>query len=216
VQPQAGTCTDFIKNGTETDVDCGGMYCPACGVGRFCAINTDCASQSCVSGHCTLPTFTPPPTADVYLIQTGAGIVITPGTQAGYGITSGGNGSFRLVWTGDGTSTGQYREFFGSVVTDGTFVSITPGCGGQCSTDPGDYISQPYSVAGGQRVDFDSFNVNNLDGFDFVVTGGALGNGEPAYFDLYIDGVYHPELVDFPSGGAQSSPQVIPFGLRSQ
>lgn len=40
------TCTDGEKNGTETDVDCGGG-CDKCGVGRVCAQATDCASNDC-------------------------------------------------------------------------------------------------------------------------------------------------------------------------
>ena len=31
-----GTCTDGVQNGDETDVDCGGTACPACGVGQRC------------------------------------------------------------------------------------------------------------------------------------------------------------------------------------
>lgn len=35
------SCFDNMKNGIETDVDCGGM-CPPCGSGKACAINLDC------------------------------------------------------------------------------------------------------------------------------------------------------------------------------
>src|SRR5262249_6085002 len=39
------TCIDNIKDGTETDVDCGGGICPAtCAVGKNCALNVDCTS----------------------------------------------------------------------------------------------------------------------------------------------------------------------------
>lgn len=48
-QPAVATCTDGIKNGTETDVDCGGGTCPKCGVGRTCATPSDC--QSGVFSH---------------------------------------------------------------------------------------------------------------------------------------------------------------------
>ena len=43
----AGTnCTSVVKNGTETDVGCGGPVCPACVVGKHCALNRDCASPA--------------------------------------------------------------------------------------------------------------------------------------------------------------------------
>ena len=44
---QAATCTDTVKNGTETDVDCGGATCPACPEGKGCVVGTDCTSTAC-------------------------------------------------------------------------------------------------------------------------------------------------------------------------
>jgi hypothetical protein len=43
----APTCTDGIKDGLETDIDCGGPSCPACTNGKICLSNTDCASSLC-------------------------------------------------------------------------------------------------------------------------------------------------------------------------
>ncbi|HEY0882510.1 MAG TPA: Ig-like domain-containing protein, partial [Archangium sp.] len=48
------SCSDRLRNGTETDVDCGGS-CPACGFGQLCTTNVDCASNRCLSGMCALP-----------------------------------------------------------------------------------------------------------------------------------------------------------------
>jgi hypothetical protein len=40
------------------------------------------------------------------------------------------------------------------------------------------------------------------------------GSGKPVYFDLYIDGARHPELVFYPtSTGTVASPTAIPFGI---
>jgi hypothetical protein len=162
-----------------------------------------------MTNRCIDPTFSPVAAADVYHIDGGAGVTVTPGTLAGYGITAAASGlSFRLVWTGDGSATNQYREFYGSVATPGTFTSVTPGCGGACNVGQ-DYISSSYPVTGGQRVDFDAFNVASLDGFDFVV------DTEPVVFDLYIDGTHQITTIFFTSGGVQTSPQVIPFGLTT-
>jgi hypothetical protein len=44
-------CNDNIKNGDETDVDCGGS-CGPCAVGLGCAVPGDCASGTCVGGTC--------------------------------------------------------------------------------------------------------------------------------------------------------------------
>jgi hypothetical protein len=35
-------CADHRVDGTETDIDCGGVVCAACGVGRGCNSNLDC------------------------------------------------------------------------------------------------------------------------------------------------------------------------------
>lgn len=43
---QAPTCTDGVRNGNETDVDCGGT-CPGCALGETCAEHTDCSLAYC-------------------------------------------------------------------------------------------------------------------------------------------------------------------------
>lgn len=47
----AASCTDGIKNGAETDTDCGGA-CAKCGNGKSCASNVDCTSAACAGGKC--------------------------------------------------------------------------------------------------------------------------------------------------------------------
>ena len=49
----APTPTDGIRNGTETDIDCGGSNAPACATGRACAIGSDCVELACTGGTCT-------------------------------------------------------------------------------------------------------------------------------------------------------------------
>jgi len=41
------TCVDQVKDGTETDVDCGGGTCGTCAIGKKCNVNTDCTSNAC-------------------------------------------------------------------------------------------------------------------------------------------------------------------------
>jgi hypothetical protein len=50
--PAAPTCSDGIRNGNETDVDCGGPTCPKCATGKTCASGTDCVSGVCTNGVC--------------------------------------------------------------------------------------------------------------------------------------------------------------------
>lgn len=50
----AATCTDGVKNGTETDLDCGGM-CTRCADDAVCAGEGDCQSQVCLDQRCQAP-----------------------------------------------------------------------------------------------------------------------------------------------------------------
>ena len=56
-QCAAPKCTDKVKNGSESDMDCGGT-CPACADGKTCTKATDCSSGVCdaTSGLCLAPT----------------------------------------------------------------------------------------------------------------------------------------------------------------
>src|SRR5260221_3208578 len=44
-----GPCHNGKKDGTETDVDCGGTDCPKCDDGKKCTQVSDCASGTCNS-----------------------------------------------------------------------------------------------------------------------------------------------------------------------
>ncbi len=46
------TCSDGLKNGNETAVDCGGGTCPPCASGQACLINSDCTSNVCSGSVC--------------------------------------------------------------------------------------------------------------------------------------------------------------------
>lgn len=52
-------CSDGIRNGEETDVDCGGRVCDPCPLGLSCDAPSDC-----ISGHCAGFICTPAPTCD--------------------------------------------------------------------------------------------------------------------------------------------------------
>ena len=41
-----------LRNGSETDVDCGGGTCGKCGTGKMCSVTADCAAGACTGGFC--------------------------------------------------------------------------------------------------------------------------------------------------------------------
>jgi hypothetical protein len=47
-----GSCRDAVKNGTETDVDCGGPDCASCAAGKQCREARDCRSTLCEGNQC--------------------------------------------------------------------------------------------------------------------------------------------------------------------
>jgi hypothetical protein len=47
------SCADGVRDGSETDVDCGGGSCPQCGNGRSCFQPSDCQSNNCQNGFCS-------------------------------------------------------------------------------------------------------------------------------------------------------------------
>lgn len=52
-------CDDFVLNGNETDIDCGGGFCAKCELGKKCRIDSDCLSDACDPYRfiCITPTF---------------------------------------------------------------------------------------------------------------------------------------------------------------
>jgi hypothetical protein len=48
----SNACQDKKKNGSESDIDCGGT-CPRCAVGKTCNSRADCTSARCDGGTCT-------------------------------------------------------------------------------------------------------------------------------------------------------------------
>jgi len=44
---EADSCTNGVEDGEESDVDCGGLECQKCDIGKKCAKNSDCELNSC-------------------------------------------------------------------------------------------------------------------------------------------------------------------------
>ncbi len=52
------TCSDSVKNATESDVDCGGGACQKCQDTKGCVASSDCVSGLCTGGVCHTPSCT--------------------------------------------------------------------------------------------------------------------------------------------------------------
>lgn len=53
--PPGPTCSDGVKNGSETDIDCGDQCPNKCALGQGCTKASDCVSQICAQGACVVP-----------------------------------------------------------------------------------------------------------------------------------------------------------------
>ncbi|MBS2033179.1 MAG: hypothetical protein JST54_35225 [Deltaproteobacteria bacterium] len=104
----APSCTDHQRNGTETDIDCGGS-CGPCGDGKLCGTNSDCVSGLCASGTCqtaatpTIRDFSATPT----LVSTGATAQLMADFSGGAGRIDPGIGA---VTSGAAVSTGALTQ----------------------------------------------------------------------------------------------------------
>jgi hypothetical protein len=49
--PPLASCSDFVQNQDETDVDCGGATCSTCNVGKKCNQNSDCSTDLCMGWY---------------------------------------------------------------------------------------------------------------------------------------------------------------------
>jgi hypothetical protein len=61
-------CKDNQKDADETDVDCGGVDCPACAPGLHCKKGTDCTTTVCRSGSCGCTYASNCPSTDLCLL----------------------------------------------------------------------------------------------------------------------------------------------------
>lgn len=59
IQPEVSSCTDGVRNGEESDADCGGNTCEKCRNGKACRQASDCVIGNCTeklrceAAHCT-------------------------------------------------------------------------------------------------------------------------------------------------------------------
>ena len=48
-------CYNAVKDGSESDVNCGGGFCKTCALGQTCQVGEDCTTQLCIDGACVKP-----------------------------------------------------------------------------------------------------------------------------------------------------------------
>jgi hypothetical protein len=136
------TCMDGYKDGTETDVDCGGA-CPAkCLTGKLCSVGGDCQSGVCLGGVCLASTCSMPSgvTDSVATAYDGFTSSVGASTTLLTSMWSAGHGGVYFVggkmWWNEGTTdcggwTAKTVTFIPNA--NGTAGSITSAC----ETGPG-------------------------------------------------------------------------------
>ncbi len=112
----AESCTDTLKNGQESDVDCGGSQCSPCATGLSCRLASDCVSQVCSSSTC---------------VDNGTG-----GTGGAGGVTTTGGASSGGSGTGGSSSGGSSTGGKASGGTPSTGGKATGATSGAATDDP--------------------------------------------------------------------------------
>ena len=180
------------------------MLCGGPNMNRFPLLAALAAPIACLACADRIPEPPPAAPATTYRVALGSATGVQPGVTVGYSVTAIAPNTFRVYWTGDARVTGDgFREFSGSLTTDGRFVAVAPGCANAaCHLEDGDWVSG--SV---QRIDWDTYASVGLDGFD-VTTDGA-----PAYLDVFVDGIRRADLVYLGSAGGAIHPTAAPFAI---
>lgn len=137
----APTCMDGVKNGSESDVDCGGGGCSTCANGDTCAVNGDCTStvcdpmNVCVASICGDNRITGTETCDDGGTMSGNGCSATCTVEAGYECT--GMPSVCTVSCGDGNiDPGEGCDDGGTMSGNGCSATCTVEVGYICSGAP--------------------------------------------------------------------------------
>lgn len=155
------TCMDNVKNGTETDKDCGGSSCSGCANGKNCNVDTDCTSTvcnsngKCVASICNDGRITGNETCDDGNDVGGDGCSDTCKAEPGYGCT--GEPSVCVFTCGDGVVE-TYEPCDDGNLNDGD------GCSSVCREEPGYDCSGAPSVCVTPETNCGDGIDNNGDG----------------------------------------------------
>lgn len=124
--PIADSCTDGKKNGSETDVDCGGT-CGPCGADAVCQRSSDCGNGQCIAGVCTSCPL------DTNLLYNGDGesdpsAATAPGWTFSGGFTLDRYGGGNLAATDPGPPSRGLNFFYGGVSAQSTATTTIDLC----------------------------------------------------------------------------------------
>jgi len=149
----------------------------------------------------------------LFRLDIGGVTPVQPSQVSGYGIVALSARSYRIVWTGDaGRGGAGSRRFVGSLVTRGQFVRLLPGCASNaCELEPGDVVTKT-RLPHGERIDWASITLDELDGFDVDISPDA----EPLDVDATIDSARRPAMMYFRSNGTATSPKLVPFQVTTR
>lgn len=146
----AATCSDMIKDGSETDVDCGGGACPSCALGKACSQGTDCQSGNCTNGVCASAALSPLGATCSSNLTCGSGhctsgvccntACIASGNpcQAASCNSQGAAGTCTTSNLPAGTACGSGQTCDGNGVCQTTCAAGTTLCGGKCVNEQTD------------------------------------------------------------------------------
>jgi hypothetical protein len=111
----ATACADGIKDGDESDIDCGGSCSSKCGFNQVCSGNSDCKTGVCTEGLCAAKIFN---------------------ATTDYSTTANPNGVWRSGWTSStlGSALTVYPTFNGSWNDPAISLWLTPAFGKNAET----------------------------------------------------------------------------------
>jgi hypothetical protein len=189
VCPSIATCSDGVKNGGETDVDCGGPGgCPHCANGKSCRVNGDCASNHCCKEAYQTEGVCKACCADSHchfskVCESGSCVCGASAHDCD------GDGLCETCGSGCGES--------GSIVCG----QSDPTCGPDCSVDPGD-IDPGDIVVGESGASLGIASGAGVGiGMDFCCAGGYCSCGGACCQDCAIDVVTEAEFCCSAAGG---------------
>ncbi|MEM9458200.1 MAG: hypothetical protein AAGF11_28755 [Myxococcota bacterium] len=169
-------CADGVQNGSETDLDCGGMCGMTCNPGEGCALGGDCLSAGCDPGTSTCNDFLTVTTAPACSEFAGIPVTLTAVASGGTG------GPYTYAWTpNDGSLSNPNSD-----VTDAS---------------PAGFQSYTVTVNDGVTLAQDTSVVANANPLDlqnnctlFQADYNASSTGEPAYITYSMGGTVACEL----------------------
>jgi len=190
-----------MKNGSESDIDCGGGTCTACDPGKTCMQHADCSSNTCTSGVCESPLCgdgqtIAPEACDDGNTSSGDGCDATCAVESGYTCT--GMPSVCTTTCGDGVKANVEACDDGDT-NDGDCCSATCTTEAGCEIEPNDSDTTANAftaVAIGNQVK--AFNDPTLDKDVFSIV-----------VPPYSKGSVTAEVKDGPLGSKCSLPTHI-------